>query len=113
MDTVKMAHHKYEAIYALVSQIPVGRVATYGQIARLLNQPNNARQIGYALFRVPPNSDVPWHRVVNAQGKISTSASRLGSDDIQRVLLEEEAIEFRGDRLDLKQYQWDGRSPEN
>ena len=102
-----MAHSQYEAIYHLVSQIPAGKVATYGQIARLLGQPNHARQIGYALFQVSPDRDVPWHRVVNAQGKISASPSRLGSDEIQRVLLEHESIEFKGDRIDLKRYQWE------
>ena len=100
----------YQEIYALVDQIPVGKVATYGQIARLLGRPNHARQIGYALFHLGPNQNIPWHRVVNAQGKISSSPTRMGSDDLQKVLLESESIEFKGDRIDLKRYQWSGET---
>ncbi|MEM9136836.1 MAG: MGMT family protein [Cyanobacteria bacterium P01_F01_bin.42] len=96
----------YEEIYALVAQIPAGKVATYGQIARMWGRPNHARQVGYALFQLAPSQDVPWHRVVNAQGKISASPARMGSDDLQKVLLEAESIRFNGDRIDLKRYQW-------
>ena len=100
----------YRAIYDLVAEIPAGKVATYGQIANLLGRPNHARQVGYALFKLAPiPDDVPWHRVVNAQGKISTSPARMGSDDLQKVLLEAESIQFKGDRIDLNRYQWDGR----
>lgn len=101
---------QFEAIYALVAQIPRGKVATYGQIASLLNRPNHARQVGYALFQVAPDSGIPWHRVVNAQGKISSSPARLGSDELQRLLLEEESIQFKGDRIDLKRYRWNGET---
>jgi methylated-DNA-protein-cysteine methyltransferase related protein len=113
MGIADMTSPRYEAIYALVSKIPAGKVATYGQIARLLSLPNHARQIGYALFQVKPDRPVPWHRVVNAQGEISASPSRLGSDDLQRVLLEHESIVFKHNRINLKQYQWDGESDPN
>ncbi len=97
----------YEQIYDLVRQIPMGQVATYGQIAALLGRPRHARQIGYALFRVAPDADVPWHRVVNAKGEISQSPQRRGSDDLQRVLLEQEDVIFSTThRIDLRQYQW-------
>lgn len=96
----------YESIYALVQQIPAGRVATYGQIAALLGLYRHARVVGYALFRVGPESDIPWQRVVNAQGKISQSPLRYGSDDLQRVLLEQEGVVFQGDQIDLNQYRW-------
>ncbi|NJN23124.1 MAG: methyltransferase [Acaryochloridaceae cyanobacterium RL_2_7] len=99
--------NKYQGIYDIVSQIPSGKVATYGQIARLWNKPRHARQIGYALFRVAPEDPVPWHRVVNAQGRISQSPMRMGSDELQRLLLEAEGIIFHDDRIDLKQYLWD------
>ncbi len=99
--------NRYETIYATVRRIPAGRVATYGQIAALAGLPGRARLVGYALFRVAPEADVPWQRVVNARGEISMSPLRLGSDHLQRVLLEEEGICFsEGDRLDLKQYGW-------
>ena len=97
---------QYQPIYDLVAQIPQGKVSTYGQIARLWNKPNHARQVGYALFRVAPEDEVPWHRVVNSQGRISKSPMRMGSDELQRLLLEEEGIQFNGDRIDLKKYLW-------
>ena len=99
--------NQYQGIYDLVSQIPVGKVATYGQIARLWNKPRNARQIGYALFRVAPEDNIPWHRVVNSQGRISQSPMRMGSDDLQRLLLEAEGIIFIDDQIDLQKFLWD------
>ncbi len=98
---------RYEAIYGLVCQIPVGKVATYGQIADLLGLHGHARQVGYALFRVDPNSDIPWQRVINAQGMISQSPQRQGGDELQRILLEQEGILFDvHGKVDLKRYRW-------
>jgi methylated-DNA-protein-cysteine methyltransferase related protein len=97
----------YEQIYALVRQIPQGQVATYGQIAALLGLQGYARQVGYALFQVAPDADIPWHRVVNAKGEISHSPQRQGSDDLQRTLLEQEDVIFNtSDKINLRHYQW-------
>ena len=97
----------YEKVYDLVRKIPAGKVATYGQIAELLGLGKRARQIGYALHRVDPESDIPWHRVVNAKGQISRSPHRYGSDDLQRVLLEREQIMFDArEQIDLKRFRW-------
>ena len=97
----------YEAIYSRVRQIPAGQVATYGQIAESLGLPGRARQVGYALFQVAPDSEIPWHRVVNAQGKISQSPLRHGSDELQRVLLEREGIVFNTQKqIDLTCCRW-------
>lgn len=97
----------YQHIYQLVAQIPPGKVATYGQVAELLGLFGRARQVGYALFRVELNSEIPWHRVINAQGKVSHSPQRQGSDELQRVLLEQEGIVFDSqDRVDLRHYGW-------
>lgn len=97
----------YEAIYAIVQQIPYGRVATYGQVAALANLPGRARLVGYALFRVAPEMDLPWHRVINAKGEISESPVRYGSDHLQRSLLEAEGIQFNAaGRMNLRAYQW-------
>ncbi len=97
----------YSSIYAVVQQIPLGRVATYGQIATLADLQGKARLVGYALYRVVEGSDIPWHRVINAQGKVSESPFRNGSDDLQRSLLEAEGIEFdRAGHINLRQYQW-------
>jgi methylated-DNA-protein-cysteine methyltransferase-like protein len=99
---------RYAAIYQMVRQIPSGKVATYGQIAQLIGLPGHARQVGYALFRVAPMDDVPWHRVVNAQGKISRSPMRQGGDDLQRILLEQEGIQFNDQEriIHLKECIW-------
>jgi methylated-DNA-protein-cysteine methyltransferase-like protein len=97
----------YETIYNVVRKIPHGQVATYGQVADLANLPGRARLVGYALFRVAPDADIPWHRVINAKGKISESPVRYGSDHWQRSLLEAEGIQFdRTGKINLRQYRW-------
>ena len=95
-----------EAIYTMVTQIPKGCVSTYGDIARFAGAPGHARQVGYAMHDLPQGSQVPWHRVVNAQGAVSLRAS--GHEDLQRKLLEAEGVEFKlNGTLDLKRYRWD------
>ncbi|MCC7355242.1 MAG: MGMT family protein [Anaerolineae bacterium] len=90
-------------IYLLVKQIPAGRVATYGQIARLVGPPCDAREVGSAMAALGPNTDVPWQRVINSQGGISTRGYR------QRALLEAEGIEFNEKSLtNLKRFGWKG-----
>lgn len=96
----------YDHIYAVVRLIPGGQVATYGQIARLINRPRGARQVGYALAALSDDKQVPWHRVVNAQGGISRRA-KGGYEDYQRILLESEGVTFDKDgRIDLPRYLW-------
>ena len=91
----------------MVSRIPHGRLATYGQIAELIGAFGCARQVGWALRRLTLPSDVPWHRVVNAQGRISMSLSREGSDWMQRELLIAEGIPVDASgRLPLRQFLW-------
>ena len=91
-------------IHDVVSRIPRGRIATYGQVARLAGLPGQARLVGYALHAVPKGKSVPWQRVVNARGAISLPADH-GSR--QRRLLEREGIRFdaRG-RIPLASFQW-------
>jgi methylated-DNA-protein-cysteine methyltransferase-like protein len=97
-------------IYEVVKRIPEGRVATYGQIAKLAGLPNGARQVGYALAALYGTSDVPWQRVVNAKGEISPRADPAGHEDLQRRLLEGEGVTFdpRG-RIALGRYRWQPR----
>ena len=96
----------YKKIYDMVGQIPEGQVATYGQIAKLIGFPKHARHIGFALSRLENNSHIPWHRIVNAKGKISLSGID-GCDDYQRMLLEEEGIVFNDKNLiSLTDFQW-------
>lgn len=97
----------YEVIYAIVRQIPPGQVATYGQVAELANMPGQARLVGYALYRVTQDTEVPWHRVINAKGEISQSPFRHGDDQLQQVLLEREGVEFSpAGKIDLRKYRW-------
>ena len=93
-------------IYDMVSRIPEGKVATYGQIAKLIGYPNHARYIGRALSHLENNSNIPWHRVVNAKGKISPRGLD-GCDDYQRIILEDENIVFDDKScISLIEYQW-------
>lgn len=98
----------YDRIYAIVRQIPPGRVATYGQVAELAGYGGRARLVGYALYRVAiEDTDIPWQRVINAKGEISRSIFRNGSDDYQRSLLAQEGISFdRNDKIDLRRFRW-------
>ena len=101
-----------QRVYALVAQIPPGRLATYGQIADLLGCWGCARQVGWALRRLPLPSAVPWQRVVNASGRISFSPAREGSDWIQRQLLIEEGIPVSEQgALPLRRYLWTPELP--
>jgi len=107
----------YEQVWNLVRQVPRGKVVTYGQVARMLPPPVemdlptyqalSPRWVGSAMAACPP--DVPWQRVINAQGKIS---DRPGAQR-QRQLLEAEGIVFVKDKIDLKVYQWRGPGRED
>ena len=108
-STVTAAATLYQRIYAVVKKIPRGRVATYGQIAALAGMPRHARQAGYALAATPEGTRIPWHRVINAQGRISLRLRhwQSGSDDLQRILLEAEGVEFdTGGKVNLQRFQW-------
>lgn len=96
----------YPKIYDVVKMIPHGKVATYGQVAELAGLIGKPRVVGYALFRVTKEMDIPWHRVVNAKGEVSRSSLRDGNDDLQQLLLEEEGIVFNKRKLDLTKYRW-------
>ncbi len=96
-----------ERVWQAVAQIPPGRLATYGQIAELIGAYGCARQVGWALRRLPLPSEVPWQRVVNAKGCIALSLSREGSDWMQRDLLIAEGIPVDAEgRLPLAEFRW-------
>ena len=99
-----------DKVQVLVQRIPEGRVMSYGQIARCLGHPNAARQVGYAMARCAEG--IPWHRVVNAKGRIS---QRADSDAAhwQRLLLEAEGVVFDpSGRVDFCRFGWDPGSPQ-
>ena len=89
----KPIENSYSRIYAVVNSIPVGCVATYGQVAALAGLSGHARQVGYALNALPEDHDIPWHRVINAKGQISVRAE-FGHDNLQQLLLEAEGVVF-------------------
>ena len=99
-------NERWQKIYRAVKRIPRGRVSTYGTIATLAGLDGHARQVGYALHALPDGSSVPWHRVVNAKGEISPRSAG-DSDELQRMLLEAEGVDFtlRG-VIDLRRFGW-------
>jgi methylated-DNA-protein-cysteine methyltransferase related protein len=95
----------YFRIWESVGKIPSGKVSTYGGIAHLSGYPEQPRLVGYALHGLPMDSTVPWHRVINAQGKISfPNGSRAFRE--QKEKLEGEGIEFIEDKINLNKYGW-------
>ena len=95
----------FERIYEIVDMIPRGRVATYGQIAKLLGNPRMSRVVGYALHVNPDPEHIPCYRVVNRFGEVS-SAFAFGGPNRHRELLEAEGIEFIGERVDMEKHLW-------
>lgn len=99
----------WDRVYAKVREVPPGNVVTYGQVAAALGSVRAARQVGFALagLRVrPEDSDVPWHRVINAKGMIS-HRGELERPSEQRELLEAEGVAFDAQgRVDLKRYRY-------
>lgn len=104
-------------IYRVVAAIPEGKVATYGQVALLAGLPRRARLVGRALKTMPSEdevasedawiADIPWHRVINAQGRVSPRDAEP-YEQFQRQMLEDEGVGFTaGGRVDLKRYRWD------
>jgi methylated-DNA-protein-cysteine methyltransferase-like protein len=97
----------YSRFYEIIQRIPKGRVATYGQIANIAGFPGYARQVGYALNSLPEGIDVPWHRVINSKGMISIKKGGF-YDNIQRLLLEEEGVNFDNrNRVSLTKHKWE------
>jgi methylated-DNA-protein-cysteine methyltransferase-like protein len=94
---------RYQRIWEAVAGIPAGCVLNYGEVARRAGLPGKARLVGRALGRAPKKLALPWHRVVNAQGRISfPEDSRKAAE--QRRRLEEEGVEFEGGSIDLERF---------
>lgn len=97
----------YSRFYAVIQQIPSGKVATYGQIAEMAGFPGYSRQVGYALRATPADLEIPWHRVINAKGMISIKGDGP-YNDVQRLMLEAEGVMFDSKgRVPLGKYRWD------
>lgn len=93
-----------ERIYRVVYQIPKGKVATYGLVAELAGLPRAARLVGTTLKGLPNDSKLPWHRVINASGKISLPMA--GNGKVQKARLEREGVTFIKNKVDLGHYGW-------
>ncbi|MCB9674125.1 MAG: MGMT family protein [Alphaproteobacteria bacterium] len=94
----------HRRVYTVVRTVPEGYVTTYGDVAAAMGSPRVARHVGWALAAMK-DEEAPWHRVINAQGRISHRGD-TGRATLQRALLEAEGIEFKGDRVDLKRFRW-------
>ena len=90
----------FEKIKKVIAKVPKGKVATYGQIAKLAGYPGAARQVVWALRA---SSGLPWHRIVGAKGKISLTGE-AGFE--QRMRLEMEGVRFNGLRVDMQEFEW-------
>ena len=98
----------FSRVYEVVRQIPEGRVASYGQVARLVGEPRKARFVGFAMHGSPGMAGgVPCHRVVFKDGSLAPGFA-FGGPDVQRSMLEEEGVGFLPDgRVDMDAFQWE------
>jgi methylated-DNA-protein-cysteine methyltransferase related protein len=104
MKDMRTTHgDSYRRIWETVRMIPRGRVATYGEVARLSGLPQQARLAGYALHNLPHGSAIPWHRVINAKGMISLPRTKALR---QKKRLEAEGVTFLNERVDLARHGW-------
>ena len=100
--------NRNDRVWVVVKNIPLGKVATYGQVAELagIPGPSGGRQVGYALASLEQGADVPWHRVINAKGELSPRANP-DAVEFQLLLLESEEVGFDHRRcIDLQRYRW-------
>lgn len=92
-------------LWTLIGNIPSGKVTTYGRLAALAGAPNYARYVGTLLKKLPEDTQLPWHRVVNASGKISfPTGSHAYNTQYQRLL--DEGIVFSAGKIALTTYAW-------
>lgn len=95
-----------DSVLRVVRRIPPGRVLSYGAVAAMAGKPRAARGVGWTLSGLPEGTDVPWWRVVNRRGEISTPRFNHLAQR-QRALLEDEGVEFRDDRIPLDRFGWE------
>jgi len=97
----------YQNVWKVVSEIPSGHVLTYGEVARLAGMPRQARRVSQALRRAPQGIKLPWHRVINAQGKISFPEDSSGWQE-QKDMLQDEGVVFLNGKIDLEHFGYRG-----
>ena len=96
-----------EAVYEVVRQIPAGRVASYGQVARMVGRPRNARFVGYALHVNPEPGVIPCHRVVFKDGSLAPGFAFGGEDEQRRLLEAEDVGVLPAGRVDMAHFAWE------
>jgi len=96
-----------KAVWQVVAGIPRGHVLTYGEVARLAGMSRAARRVSMAMRRAPRGMQLPWHRVINAQGKISFPPDSSGYQR-QKELLEQEGVVFLNGKIDLERFGYQG-----
>ncbi len=97
----------HQSVWKVVSEIPSGHVLTYGEVARLAGIPSAARRVSQVLRRAPRSMGLPWHRVINAQGRISFPEDSSGWQR-QKDMLEVEGLVFLNGKVDLERYGYRG-----
>ena len=94
-----------EKVYMVLAAVPSGSVVTYGQVADLAGLPRAARTVGRILANLPKETELPWHRVINAAGKISLPEDSPGFKT-QKARLQEEGVVLNNNRVSLKKFNW-------
>ncbi|WP_312101927.1 MGMT family protein [Acinetobacter venetianus] len=103
---MKDSNELHRQILEVIALIPYGKVATYGQIAKLAGISKHARLVGYVLKHLDQESSIPWHRVINSQGKISVMRINEKGGNIQQQLLADEGIYVLNNKINLKVFSW-------
>lgn len=93
-------------ILEVIALIPYGKVASYGQVAKMAGLPKHARFVGYVLKNLDDDVKIPWFRVINSQGKISLSKLNEKGENIQKLKLLDEGIDILNDKVNMKVYTW-------
>ena len=96
----------HRQILEVIALIPYGKVATYGQIAKLAGLPKHARLVGYVLKHLDVESQIPWYRVINSQGQLSVTRINDSGQNIQQALLEREGVYLLNHKVSLKLFGW-------
>ena len=103
---VQDTNELHRQILEVIALIPYGKVASYGQIAKLAGLPKHARLVGYVLKHLDIESTIPWYRVINSQGKISVTRINEKGENVQQNLLEQEGIYLLNGKVSLKIFGW-------
>lgn len=99
-----MEPSREQRIWQVVSAIPQGKVVSYGQVAAMAGLGRQARFVGRTLHQLPEGNELPWHRVLRADGRIALAGTEAGDEQVRR--LRQEGVDVHGYRIDLKRFQW-------